>query len=307
MQVSDRLVTRDSAPLDFLSNKSLIIVAANGVVTLSYTGRAFLDAVPTDQWLAEVVRGKRFDRSRKPPAISFEQTLQVPDIGRNLERIRIAIQEIRLSAAIPTASIGKWYGELFEIGFVGWQWYRKKRLRPIVGSIEKAAWSLSATIRYLPRSPLQCRRIGFTAVPAGHVTRAELTSLYSQLGRLSEVDTESALVTQIRQISATTPIVGPDCMSVVMPRPGRAPIRVKYFPVHQSAADLVGVKWRARLPVAFSPWILAPAACHAPSMVNGNTSSCFGGIEISMSGPPSDIQVLSSQARPVDPTLPPAR
>jgi hypothetical protein len=42
MQVSDRLVTRDSAPFDFLSNKSLIIVAANGVVTLSYSGRAFL-------------------------------------------------------------------------------------------------------------------------------------------------------------------------------------------------------------------------------------------------------------------------
>jgi hypothetical protein len=56
IQVGDRLLTRAIAgkteEFDANSNKSLIYEASNGLLAISYCGKAFIDGKPTDEWIA---------------------------------------------------------------------------------------------------------------------------------------------------------------------------------------------------------------------------------------------------------------
>lgn len=270
MQVSDRLVTRDGSPFDPLANKSLVLATINGVVVLSYTGRAFLDGVPTDQWIAEVLRGERFERSRKPPACTFGSSLAQPDLGRSLARIKQAVTDVRLTDAVPLQHIGKWYGELFEISYAGWQWNRKCRSRPIMGTITKPRGTLNASLEYEPRSELASGKLAFSVVPSGHATREEFAALDKTLFGLLPEATESALVLKIRQIAKVTTTVGSDCLSILIPRPIVGPIYVNYLPLCTSHAVVVGKTTEARIQVAYSPWMLCAGVCYAPSVINGD-------------------------------------
>lgn len=55
LQVSDRLVTRGTSRFDEFANKNVIFLAKNALVTIGYSGLAYLDGVPTDHWLAEQI------------------------------------------------------------------------------------------------------------------------------------------------------------------------------------------------------------------------------------------------------------
>src|SRR5437867_2015050 len=48
LQVGDRLVTRAAHPFDPFSNKAVIYFARDAVVSISYTGLAYLESLPTD-------------------------------------------------------------------------------------------------------------------------------------------------------------------------------------------------------------------------------------------------------------------
>src|SRR4051794_23401448 len=69
VQVSDRLTSFVSGgrrrPHDPLANKTVLFLAKDAVAALSYTGKAYLDGIPTDQWMAERIRG---DCKRTHPA-----------------------------------------------------------------------------------------------------------------------------------------------------------------------------------------------------------------------------------------------
>jgi hypothetical protein len=57
LHVSDRLVSKAGAPYDAYANKTIVFRATDGVVVFGYTGSAFLDGIPTDTWIADVVSG----------------------------------------------------------------------------------------------------------------------------------------------------------------------------------------------------------------------------------------------------------
>jgi hypothetical protein len=69
LEVSKRLVSRGGKAFDAAANKNVIFIAKDAVVAFGYTGRAYSEGVPTDQWIAEVLIGVRFERGRKPPAV----------------------------------------------------------------------------------------------------------------------------------------------------------------------------------------------------------------------------------------------
>src|SRR6476469_5543563 len=60
-QVSDRLLTRrigtSQKQFDVLSNKNVVYLARDALVSLGYTGWAYLDGIPTDQWIAQKLAG----------------------------------------------------------------------------------------------------------------------------------------------------------------------------------------------------------------------------------------------------------
>lgn len=304
IHVSDRLVTlrAGALPYDGFANKALILVAENGVAVMGYTGEAFLDSVPTDQWIAEILRGARFERARKPPACHFGSGLRFPDLGRNLAIIRQALTDLRLTSALPLRKFADWYRSAFEISFVGWQWYRKATSRPIAGTISKPTRSLEASLCYFRRAPLACGNLAFTAVPSGNATRDEFRTLYEGLLGLPPDQVENALVAFIQHLSRTNPTVGSDCMSVRIPRPFFGPIYVRYVSPRITSTRIHGTSAAITVPVAFSPWILSDSICHAPSVVSGDTVAAAGTYHVVTSAPYYGVAVHASQERPNDPS-----
>jgi hypothetical protein len=57
LHVGDRLVSKDEEPHDPLANKSVVFRATDGLLAFGYTGLAFLEDVPTDTWIADVLSG----------------------------------------------------------------------------------------------------------------------------------------------------------------------------------------------------------------------------------------------------------
>jgi hypothetical protein len=72
---------------DEFANKSIVYCAFNGILSISYTGHAFIGSLPTDQWIAEKLIGTSFPNNRKPPAIGFGETKFV-FIGPALQMLR---------------------------------------------------------------------------------------------------------------------------------------------------------------------------------------------------------------------------
>src|SRR5437899_1522922 len=63
LQVSDRLVTKLNPRLDHAGyhdgyfNKSIIHLTTDAIVAISFSGLAYLDGIPTDQWLVKEITG----------------------------------------------------------------------------------------------------------------------------------------------------------------------------------------------------------------------------------------------------------
>jgi hypothetical protein len=57
LQIADRLVTRADRPYDASANKTILYRTANGIVTIGYTGLAYVGDVPTDKWIVEQITG----------------------------------------------------------------------------------------------------------------------------------------------------------------------------------------------------------------------------------------------------------
>lgn len=45
-------------PFDPEANKTIVYVARDAIVSIGYTGRAYLEGRPTDQWIAEQLIGE---------------------------------------------------------------------------------------------------------------------------------------------------------------------------------------------------------------------------------------------------------
>ena len=57
VQVSDRLTTTSGVEHDPRANKSIVFVSRDGVFAISYSGIAYLDGAPTDEWIGSALVG----------------------------------------------------------------------------------------------------------------------------------------------------------------------------------------------------------------------------------------------------------
>ena len=64
LMVTDRKVTKNGAEYDPDSNKNIVFSDRNAVVTVGYTGAAYIGTIPTDQWIAQTLTGLNFPEGR---------------------------------------------------------------------------------------------------------------------------------------------------------------------------------------------------------------------------------------------------
>jgi hypothetical protein len=134
LQVSDRLVTTQSRTLgartfDAFANKNLVFFARNALVTIGYTGLAYIDGAPTDHWLAEQLLDLSLPlefgaRMRTGPEVRLE------DIGRVVERVRTRL--ISTFTRVGTPSV------LQTFVFAGIQWNRRRTIRPMASIVSNS-------------------------------------------------------------------------------------------------------------------------------------------------------------------------
>jgi hypothetical protein len=322
LQVSDRLVTRirpgDSpSPFDALANKTIIYGARDAIVSMSYTGPAYVGKLSTDDWIAQTLTG--VDVSEK----FGMRTGTLPhwwDIG---QATRLLLRELSHSE-ISTQNSN------FELVVSGWQWKNVKRSMEGRYQPVPMAWALSKTegskfekeVERLPRHWYWKNRCYFYAAPRSNLSKGERDKLFDRLNEEAAQSpapktneevadrVEKATVDTVRAASVSSPYVGPNCMSVVIAPPHQiALIRVTFFPYEHHTAQLVA-KTNAPItfPAAFSPWIIGQGLMHKPSVHigKGGFDLQIGPFTVKLSGPDGPdkglLFAMSSQQRPARPT-----
>lgn len=81
LQVTDRLTTNSLTYLLFekVANKNILLFASNSVVTLAFTGDAYLDNIPIDYWIAERLTGIKFNAEKPPAMHAYKKIIKTLD------------------------------------------------------------------------------------------------------------------------------------------------------------------------------------------------------------------------------------
>jgi hypothetical protein len=208
----------------------------------------------------------------------------------------------------------------------GWQWSRRQRPRPVFTRIVKPIGNGGFTINRLPRhwslraprgfttkvheadetAQRAQRRILLSNEPDGYVSNQALKALSERLSRASADECETHLVECIRQAAkGYTEVVGPHCMSVLMPNPSLGWVRIRFIPNVQHEAKITTKAGSSgAFPVAYSPWIIGLNAFAAPSINVGDSSVPMGHVRVIMEAPQSGRGprgLMSSVKRPGHP------
>lgn len=306
LQVTDRLLTRSARDFDPHSNKNVIYYARDAIVAIGYSGLAYLERIPTDKWIAQKLRGRELmDRF----AVTMGASSRWLDIGQSVELIRRECEAV-FSGLKPSELMTQ------QFLLVGWQW-RRGTTRPIVWGIGNQDDPSLRTFRadsvlprywhydWPPRSYL-------CSIPHPRpLSSQELGRLTKCLGGTvgSPETSTGTLVNAVRLAARKSPVVGPDCMCILIPPPSSGMVRVHYVPTTLAKARAPSCEASQRevvLPAAFSPWIVGPQVVMAPCVLIGEHRHRLGPFTVYLEGPeaPPGTAVgwgFRSQARPPPP------
>lgn len=288
LQVTDRLVTRAGDPFDSISNKNLIYFAPDAVVSLGYTGSAYIDGTPTDWWLAETLTGLHYDDRRRPPSIQTGRVPRWPHIGPALELLK---NELAATFARPRMKRDA-RNMMFEVVITGWQWGRRKRSRPITAGILKKAKQSDFQVWRAPRHI--GRQFYFSGTPEDNLKTIDIDAVRGCLRGIRSIDeAENILADTVRQVAKATrsgnkSYVGEDCISILMSPPEFAEVRVRYLSTKMAQLAIIpkASPHKARvLPGAFSPWIVGSDMVLAPSILSGSFTAYLNGFQVKLEAP----------------------
>lgn len=283
LHVSDRLVSLVSGkrvePYEPLANKSVILVTKDAVVALAYTGRSILDQAPADQRIAEILIKRRYPIPPEPFAIECGQQLPWSGVRSALEGLRVELDAVW--KRVPRSQQKEYFGILG----TGWRWKRGKRPRRLTFMLTKRIGSVSFELwRRNARSWME-----IFGAPSGPVSRVDFGALQEVAQRTKNVDeVERSVVQAIRAVSTVRSMgVGPNCMSILIPRPNpeRRWVRVRYHPAEGHSLTVPFYPNRPSVLAAFTPWIIGDGLIHPPMVFAGDYSVSAGGFDIRLRSP----------------------
>ena len=281
IQVGDRLVTRATTRFNPIANKNVLYLAPDALVSFGYTGPAYLEGVPTDQWLVEKLTGVSYPRRDRLGALRLGPLPSWRPLG-------ITLQSLCGQLDTTLAQDRGTQDMFFELVGTGWQWERRRRPRPILFGIVRR-----------PRAPTTelwraARHVGpnefvFGATPDTNADLLNSRDLPDGLKRIRTIDeAEQLFVGGIRQVADQSCYVGRACMSVVLPPPQYRRVRIRYLALeftegtvrssHQPTAE-------PSIGIAFSPWVVGPGTIWAPSILSGSWNLQLGDFDVRLEAP----------------------
>jgi hypothetical protein len=289
-QSVDRLVTTEvGGEFDPKSNKIIVYACKDGIVSIAYTGIAFLGNIPTDQWLVEQITGRRFDRDRKPPTVGLGQNWEPTEgLGQTMLRVQSALGEAVKS--IPAHWKAEWRKQSFDLLIAGWHWNKRHRVRPIIAAVSKNPDDNEFRVGYHNRfwhyRQLQGTPFIVYAAPNSNYSRGDMEQLKVRVTNKPWQEVESVMVEEVRRVAETNARVGKHVLTVTLSPPKDArgfvtdnplaplmhPIRSSYFP------DL-------KAEVHLSPWLIGRNVIQPPALLSHTEEVRLGDYTITLSGP----------------------
>jgi hypothetical protein len=279
LQVSDRLVSvgsgRTRKKFDELSNKAIIYRARDAIVTIGYGGTAYLQGMPTDEWIAERLFGEPLPRARddRPCMRTGRSRSFWPDFGWAIRQLRMELE------SVPPDNVG------LSMTCAGWQCVRR-RTRPIIVELNRSpnasAVQMSEAPRWWPSRDFVLYEIG------GYLDQQGFDPVRKRLKLAETGDAiEDIIVETIRQIATKNPNgVGKDLLSIFIPSLNYGLPVVRFLPqqLHQIGIQ-VGPATTV-IPAYYSPWLIGPGII-VPASVNagsGDSTVGLGGVNVVIRG-----------------------
>jgi hypothetical protein len=270
IQVVDRLVTLRSPsgpkPWDTRANKTVLFFGRDGVFTLSYAGLAYLNDLPTDEWIAQTLLGTPLTRNPdgRPTALCF-RTVPLgkwPSVGQAIQRLGEELYSV-----MPRLKPKHLSFEPLTIVIAGWQIYKRKRPRSFGMIIEKPVGSGLPAGHGLPR--YAWRQIHLCVRPDGYLSNQERINLLDSIAQ-TPLQADELMIAELRRIARKYKGVGNHCMVIFLPSPQRGCAQISYdSPDRQTAHLLISKQHTRAFPIAFTPWIVSEDVVQSPSIHSG--------------------------------------
>lgn len=283
LHLSDRLLTVGRGkPHDSMSNKTVVYRPTDGLFTIGYAGLAYQDNLPTDEWIAEQLWGEALPRDPDGrPTKQFGRSPVVRDIGQSVAVLHKAIQ------GLTDRNVDK-YG--LEVTIAGWQAAGRDRCRPVVIEIARREGTTQldrSERRWMRDKNFRLYGSGADMV-SGDIRAAFEPYRGAEKPPLTLETMEMVLAGLIRKEAAkASSTVGGHLMSVILPHPTQGGPVCRFLPMTPHIAAIGAPERRMEVPVAHTPWFVAPGALIPPAVEVGLSFLDLGGLEIEIQGAPA--------------------
>lgn len=303
-QLSDRLVVAKRGNRitqhDHAANKTVVFRASDAIVTIGYTGIAYVGQIPTDRWIAEVLCQESFGAPDERFGMRMGGGRRPVDIGQGIILLERAIE------ALPASPVDE-HG--LELVVAGWQAWRED-CRPIL--VELSRYGGRTKLKRAPRhwSKDSNFRIGVIGVPPKEgaikerLSKFKLTKEVKQVaGPLLPGHVENVFLNTLRETSEFSDTVGANALSVVLMRPGQGIMGCRFYPIQPHYVKVRKGESEIDIEVAMTPWVIGPGIIKSPSMEVGDSVMNLGGLDFHIFGAPaqSGLTLGSSLKRPPPP------
>jgi len=263
IQFSDRLTTINRNEFDREANKTIVLVASDGIATVSLCGLAFFKKQHADIYLAESLTGELDDFFGS-----------VPNMGPCLKNKRRKIDEMIHAMKSRAESLFKNNYSLrkhyFGLSVCGWR-VRKGREIPFAYNLQKQ--EMHSKLLIYENFKMRYSTGPYEVVghfPKGYISKDQEKiindTLDREYGSLKEfyIELESLFINLIRQSSKDTNLVGMDAMIVFLPPPRFKKIEIKHLPIEIPHANW---NYAKNVPSMFTPWIIGQRNFYSPSLM----------------------------------------
>ncbi len=263
----------------------------DAIVSIAYTGLAFINGLHTDDWIVEKLRGLSLNDLKGSFAGGWEMAKKL-DIGQSVELLRVQLEKEFKRIPKPLLNIP------FQIIFAGFYLKRinNKQFKriPFITVLNKIQGHFMFEKIAPPKYWYYYQREGMVEIPNGYLTQDDNEYINELMGKLSNVpevnadESENILLEALRKVSDRVLTVGKNCLSILIPLRFEEPIRIKYIPDSVFNNDQPYTN--------YSPWLICPNRFWRPSeMVGGKAWNLYwGGNHIKLTG----LEIGDNERRP---------
>jgi hypothetical protein len=300
LQISDRQLSQEKQPgqyeaWDRASNKSVILLGHDGLISMGYSGPAFISGATTDGWIAEVVAERSMGANRERPDFGIQIGEGIPDrpVYMHLSSVKDRLNEARIARRVNRE---------LTVSYVGLRWnHLKKPVWPVVGRI---TWD---QVRQAYAVAMSKRRWGWESgrsylfSASGFSENEARAALRSRLPNtdLSREQVVSTFIDVLRSLPPQDTTVGKDCLITTIQRESPH-VHIKHEPYGISQVSVAFSGGVIDLPASFSPWILTPKLLATPQVISGPGGTYQSGpfeFKVEGSAGPGHFWLMSSQPR----------